>query len=54
MGEVGQHEVDAEVLVAREGQPGVDDQGLVPGFEDGAVLADLAEAAKGNHSQRRR
>ena len=44
--EVGQHEVDAEVLVAREREPGVDDDRSPARLVDGHVLADLAEAAE--------
>jgi hypothetical protein len=46
--EVGQDEVDAEVLVARERQPGVHDDDVVAALVDGHVLADLAQAAKGH------
>ena len=44
--EVGQDEVDAEVLVPREGQSGVDDDDPLVAFDDGHVLADLAQAAE--------
>ncbi len=44
--EVGQDQIDAEVLVAREREARVDDDDLAVGLEDGHVLADLAEAAK--------
>ena len=44
--EVRQDEVDAEVLVAREREPGVDDDDRVVRLVDGHVLADLAEAAE--------
>ncbi len=40
--EVRQHEVDAEVLVAREGKAGVDDDDVLAELEDGHVLSDLA------------
>ncbi len=50
--EVGQHEVDAEVLVAREREPRVDDDGLTAVLVDGHVLADLAEAAERDDSNR--
>ena len=46
--EVRQDEVDAEVLVARERQAGVDDDDLALALVDGHVLADLAEAAEGD------
>ena len=49
--EVGQDQVDAEVLVAREREPGVDDDRLAADLEDGHVLADLAEAAERDHPQ---
>ena len=48
--EVGQDQVDAEVLVAREREPGVDDDGLAAELEDGHVLADLAEPAERDHA----
>ena len=54
--EVGQDEVDAEMLVAREREPGVDDDDRAVGLVDGHVLADLAEAAERNdpaHAHRR-
>ena len=44
--DVRQDEVDAEVLVAREGEARVDDDDLVAVLVDGHVLADLAEAAQ--------
>ena len=44
--EVGQHEVDAEMLVAREREAGVDDDDRAVRLVDGHVLADLAEAAE--------
>jgi hypothetical protein len=44
VGEVGQDEIDAEVLVPRERQAGVDDDDVPPALVDGHVLADLAEA----------
>ena len=49
--DVRQDEVDAEVLVAREGQPGVDDHDVVAVLVDGHVLADLAEAAERNDAK---
>ena len=50
--DVRQQEVDTEVLVAREGEPRVDDDDLVPELVDGHVLADLAEAAERDDPQR--
>ena len=47
----GQDEVDAEVLVAREREPGVDDDDLAAVLVDGHVLADLAEAAERDDAQ---
>ena len=44
--DVGQDEVDAEMLVAREREAGVDDDDRAVGLVDGHVLADLAEAAE--------
>ena len=51
--EVRQHEVDAEMLVAREGQACVDDDDVLVQLEDGHVLADLAEPAEGNDAKSR-
>ena len=42
IGEVGQHEIDAEMLVARERKPGIDHEASVLVLEHGHVLADLA------------
>ena len=47
--EVGEDQVDAEVLVAREREPRVDHDRLPAELEDGHVLADLAEAAERDH-----
>ena len=44
--EVGQHEVDAQHLVAREAEPGVDQDALAVLLDHGHVLADLAETAE--------
>ena len=46
--EVREDEVDAEVLVAREREPGVDDDDRALGLVDGHVLPHLAEAAEGD------
>ena len=43
--EVGEDQVDAEVLIAWEREAGVDDDHLAVGLVGGHVLADLAEAA---------
>ena len=51
VGEVGQHEVDAQVLVAREREARVDDDHVVAELVDGHVLADLAEPAERNDAQ---
>ncbi len=48
--EVGQDEVDAEVLVPRKRQAGVDDECPLLVLEHGHVLADLAEAAERDHA----
>ena len=48
--EVGEDQVDPEVLVAREREPGVDDQRGPVGLEYGHVLADLTEAAERDDS----
>ena len=52
VGDVGQEQVDAEVLVARERKPGVDDDDLPRRLVDGHVLPDLAEAAERDDSER--
>ena len=44
--EVGQDQVDAEVLVARKREARVDHDGLAVGLDHGHVLPDLAEAAE--------
>ena len=44
--EVAEDEVDAEVLVAREREPGVDDDDRPVRLVDGHVLPDLAEPAE--------
>jgi hypothetical protein len=44
VGEVGQDEIDAEVLVPRERQAGVHDDDVAAALVDRHVLADLAEA----------
>ena len=49
--EVGQDEVDAEVLVAREGEAGVDDDDPVVALDDRHVLPDLAQAAERNDAR---
>ena len=49
--EVREDQVDAEVLVARERHPGVDDDPLVADLEDGHVLPDLAEPAERDHTE---
>jgi hypothetical protein len=48
--EVGQDQVDAEVLVAREREACIDHDGLAAGLEHGHVLADLAESAERDDS----
>ena len=45
-GEVGEDEVDPEVLELGEHQPAVEQQELVLALDDHAVAADLAEAAE--------
>ena len=39
------------MLVAREGEPGVDDEDVLAQLEDGHVLAHLAEPAEGNDAK---
>ena len=46
VGDVGQHEVDAQHLVARERKPAVDDHDLAAVLDDRHVLADLAHPAE--------
>ena len=46
--DVGQDEIDAEVLVPREREARVDHDPVVAVLEDGHVLADLAEPAERN------
>ena len=46
VGEVGQHEVDAGHLVAREREPAVDQDAALALLDDAEVVADLAEAAE--------
>ena len=45
--DVGQHEVDAEHVVAREGEAAVDDDDLAVVLDGGHVLADLAHGRRG-------
>ena len=47
----GQDEIDAEVLVAREREAGVDDHDAALALDHGHVLADLAEAAERRDSR---
>ena len=49
--DVREEQVDPEMLVAREREPGVDDEQLARGLVDGHVLADLAEAAERDDPQ---
>ena len=49
--DVRQEQVDAEMLVPREGEAGVDDEELVGDLVDGHVLAHLAEPAEGDDPQ---
>jgi hypothetical protein len=50
--EIGQHEVDAEMLVPWEGQPRVDDDDPLVGLDDHHVLPHFAEAAERDQSGR--
>ena len=50
--EVGQHEVDAEMLVPREREARVDDDDRPVRLVDGHVLADLAEAPERDDAAR--
>jgi hypothetical protein len=52
VGEVGQDEVDPELVGRREHQPGVDDQDAAVVLDDHHVLADLAQAAEGQDAER--
>ena len=51
IGEVGQHEIHAEVLVSRERKPCIDEDPLLAELVDRHVLADLAEAAQRDDAQ---
>ncbi len=44
--DVGQHEIDAEMLVAREREPGVDDEAAAVALDHRHVLSHLTEAAE--------
>jgi hypothetical protein len=50
--DVGQDQVDAEVLVARKREPRVDDDDLAVELEHGHVLADLADPAERDDAKR--
>ena len=50
--EVGQHEVDAHHLVAREAEPRIDQDALAVLLDHGHVLADLAEAPERDDAHR--
>jgi hypothetical protein len=49
--DVRQEQIDAQMLVAREGKTRVHDQDLVAELVHGHVLSDLAEAAERNDPQ---
>ena len=51
VGEVGQHEVDAELLGGREAQARVDDHDAALVLDDRHVLADLAHASEREDAQ---
>ena len=46
VGEVGEHEIDARHLVAREREAAVDQDAALALLDDAQVVADLAEAAE--------
>ena len=48
IGQVGEDQIDAEMLVSRERDPGIDDHGFAADLVDHHVLPDLAEAAQGH------
>jgi hypothetical protein len=48
--EIREDEIDTEVLVARKRETGVDDKACALVFEDGHVLADLAEPTERDDS----
>ncbi len=50
--EVGKDEIDTEMLVSREGEPGVDHDDRSVRLVDGHVLADLAEAPERDDAAR--
>ena len=51
--EVGQHEIDPEMLVPGEREPGVDEEAALVRLEQGHVLADLAQPAQRDDAKRR-
>ena len=51
VGDVGQDEVDAQMLVAREGETRVHDDDVAAVLVDGHVLADFAETAERDDAQ---
>ena len=51
VGEVGQHEVDADHLRGREAQPHVDHDDAAVMLDDRHVLADLSQPPQGQHAQ---
>ncbi len=48
--EVGKDQIDAEMLVSREGESCVDHERLPSVLEDGHVLSDLAETAERDYA----
>ncbi len=51
IGHVRDHHVDARHIVVRERQSAVDDDDILPVFEEGHVLSDLAQAPQGDELQ---
>ncbi len=52
VGEVGQHEIDADHLGGREAQAHVDDHDPAVLLDDRHVLADLSQPSEGQDAQR--
>ncbi len=51
IGDVRDDHIHAQQVLVREGHARVDDDDILPIFQDGHVLADLIEAAQGDHPQ---
>jgi len=47
---VGDDQIDAEEVLLREHEPGIDDEDVVVVLDDGTVAADLSQAAQGKYA----